>query len=236
MREIIPAIMPQSLEDLHAELALVKNYVSMVQIDIMDGTFVRSKSWPYINDHDSFGAVIAEEEGLPFWQDVDFEIDLMVAHPEEVVEQWIAAGAKRIVVHVESTNKIQDIVNIFKERFAYAPDTKTRDIELGLALDILTPTEKVLSYLEDIDFIQFMGIDKIGYQGESFDQQVIDKIREFHNAHPEIVLSIDGGVSLETAPLLTEIGVKRFVAGSAIFESDNIKHTIEEFRNILSGI
>ncbi len=232
MPEIIPAIMPQSLEDLHAELALVKNYIKLVQLDIMDGKFVRAKTWPYINDHGAFDALITEDEGMPYWETLDFEIDLMVAHPEEVVDQWIIAGAKRIIVHIESTNKVQDIVNLFKQKFAYAPDTKTRDIELGLALNIATSIDQVTQYLEDIDFVQFMGIDKIGYQGEDFNDQVVDKIRDFHNAHPEVIISVDGGVNLDTAPLLIEAGVKRLVAGSAIFESDNIAEAIAQFKQL----
>ncbi len=76
-----------------------------------------------------------------------------------------------------------------------------------------------------------MGIAHIGYQGEPFDERVIDKIREFHNAHPEIMISVDGGVTLDNAPDLVAVGVKRLVSGSAIFENGNIADTIEMFKS-----
>jgi ribulose-phosphate 3-epimerase len=192
---------------------------------------VPPKSWPYAGDSNSFKKIIREEEGLPMWDNIDFEIDLMVEKPEAVISDWITAGASRIVVHVESTKAVGEIVRQFNEWFAYG-DAKSRDIELGLALNIDTPLDAVTSHLEDIDFVQFMGITPIGYQGEVFDERVLDKIREFHNEHPEVVISVDGGVNLETAPRLVEAGAKRLISGSAIFESGDIGGAIERFKKL----
>ncbi len=232
MIEIIPAIMPGSVQDIEDKLSYIVREAPLVQLDIMDGKFVKPKTWPYVHNHGAFEALATQAEGLPLWEKCDFEIDLMVAHPEEVIEDWIIVGAKRIVVHIESTKKVDEIIKKFNERFARDPETKQRDVELGLALNILTSSETIVPYLKDIDFVQFMGIDRIGYQGESFDQNVIDKIRDFHNAHPEIIVSIDGGVSLETAPSLIKAGTSRLVSGSAVFESANIKATIEAFKTL----
>jgi ribulose-phosphate 3-epimerase len=110
MIEIIPAVMPSSYDDLEDKLAAVAPHVKLVQIDIMDGVFVRSKSWPYLGDTASFEALLHEDAGMPFWEKLDFEVDLMVTHPETVIDDWITAGASRIIIHVESTNKIPDIV------------------------------------------------------------------------------------------------------------------------------
>lgn len=265
MIEIIPAIMPKSLDDLRGKLLLVVPYVSHVQLDIMDGKFVPPKTWPYGGGRNSadtidnsFKKILAEEEGLPMWDQVDFEIDLMVKEPERVVGDWITAGATRLIVHVESTKRLEEIVRQFNEWFAYgeigeegedfgadeSSDESTsdsrgeknndsgRDVELGLALDIETDIDTILPHLEDIDFVQFMGISPIGYQGEEFDERVLDKIRAFHNAHPEVVISVDGGVSLETAPALLEAGATRLISGSTLFESENIGATIQEFKNL----
>lgn len=221
MAEIIPAIMPQSTDDLEYKLAQVAAHVSYVQLDIMDGKFVRAKTWPYMNDKGSFDALLTESEGLPFWDKVNFEIDLMVAKPEEVVDEWIIAGASRIIVHVESTQAIQDIIPLCRDR-----------AELVLALNVETSMDTILPYLEDIQGIQFMGIATIGIQGEPFDERVLDKIREFHNAHPEVMLSVDGGVTLDNAHMLVEAGVQRLVSGSAIFESGVIGDTIHAFKEL----
>jgi len=222
MIEIIPAVMPQSFEDLSHKIGTVSPYTKLVQIDVMDGKFVRSRSWPYFSsDRKSFDSLLHEDLGLPYWDEVDFEIDLMVAKPEEVVEDWIVAGASRLIIHIESTKNMPDVISQIAGR-----------AEIGIALSPNTPIDDVLPFLEDVQFVQFMGIDTIGLQGQPFDERVVDKIREFHNAHPEIVISIDGGVTLENGHLLKEAGVSRFVSGSAIFESGDPGQVIDDFKNL----
>lgn len=243
MIEIIPAVMPKDWYDFEDTVNRVAQFVSTIQIDVMDGKFVPTRSWPYIKREDEYFNRLQEEEiGLPHWQNVDYEVDLMIEKPEEEINKWILAGMSRLIVHLESTTKIQDIVRDINERFAYpelsqeAMNGKSREIELGIALNPDTPLHTVTEFLEDIDFVQFMGIAKIGRQGEPFDERVIDRVREFHNAHPEVIISIDGGVNFDTAPMLVEAGVKRLVSGSAILQSDNPVETISHLKKITSGI
>ena len=68
--------------------------------------------------------------------------------------------------------------------------------------------------------------------GEPFDERGLDKSRELRNAHPEIVMSVDGGVNFDTAPELIEAGVKHLVSGSAIFDG-NPAQNIEQFKNLV---
>jgi ribulose-phosphate 3-epimerase len=232
MIEIIPAIMPEDLQDLHDKAELVAPYVRMVQLDIMDGRFVKSKTWPYFTSDHSFEKLLSEDEGLPLWEKIDFEIDLMIDKPETVLDDWITAGAKRLIIHIESTKNMNNIIKNFRQRFAYSPNPTERSIELVLAKGIETPIDAILPYLEDIDGVQFMGIAHIGYQGEELDERVIDTMREFHIAHPEVILSVDGGVTLDNARILTEAGARRLVSGSGIYKSTNIQETIELFKNI----
>jgi ribulose-phosphate 3-epimerase len=232
MIEIIPAIMPKSFEDLGNKLAHVASHTKTVQLDIMDGKFVRSRSWPYYtSDRESFENLLNESDGLPYWDKVDFEFDLMIENPEETIDDWITAGATRIIVHIESTRKLEEIVKKMHARFAY-DESIVPIIELGLALNIDTPTNLILPHLEDIQFVQFMGIETIGLQGEPFAERVVDKIRDFHNAHPEVMISVDGGVNFDTAKILVEAGAKRLVSGSAIFEGD-VAGNIEHFKSLV---
>ena len=143
MAEVIPAIMPDSFNDLNEKYAQVKDFVSIVQIDVMDGKFVPSKNFPYIqNDENNLSQI-----------DFDFEVDLMVSNPENFIESWVKAGAKRIIIHIESVERIEDV-------FLKVPS----DIETGIALNTTTPNEKIYPLIEKINFVQFMGIEKIGYQ------------------------------------------------------------------------
>ena len=82
------------------------------------------------------------------------------------------------------------------------------------------------------DFVQFMGIKKIGYQGQEFDTEVLDKISDLRKNFPDTIISVDGGVNFENAQDIVEAGVNRLVSGSAIYESDNIREAITELTNL----
>jgi len=240
MTEIIPAILPEDIDDLREKLSLISGIIPLAQIDVCDGRFAPTKTWPYKKGVDeTFLRIVGQEEGFPFWDSVDFEADLMVKHPENIVDDWISAGAKRVIIHIEST---PDPLSLFQKiKLEYgASDESSYGVETGVALNIETPNEEVyelLSEVDDegkqaIDFVQFMGIENIGYQGEPFDERVFEKIRELRERFPDIIISVDGGVSLENASELIEAGANRLVSGSAIFESGDIAGTIEVFQNI----
>ena len=239
MIEIIPAILPENIEEIREKMSLVNGLVNIVQVDICDGRFVPNTTWPYKNDNEgSFEKIIGEEEGFPFWDSLDFEVDLMVKNPEKVVEEWVNAGAKRLVLHIESSGDIRGLLEKLRNEYGYSGENPL-GIDIGLALDVKTPNEAVYEFLGPqtdgkslIDFVQFMGIDRVGFQGESFDETVLDKIRELRNNFPEIIISVDGGVNLENAHDIVEAGASRLISGSAIFDSRDISATIEEFSSL----
>ena len=240
MAEIIPAILPEDIDDLRKKLSLVSGIVPLAQIDVCDGKFAPTKTWPYKKGVDeTFLRIVRQEEGFPFWDSVDFEADLMVRHPENIVDDWISAGAKRVIIHIESTPDPLSIFQKIKLEYGSASES-SYGIKVGAALDIETPNEEVyelLSEVDDegkqaIDFVQFMGIENIGYQGEPFDERVFEKIRELRERFPDTIISVDGGVSLENAAELIEAGANRLVSGTAIFESGDIAGTVEVFQNL----
>ena len=143
MTEIIPAIIPESFEDLKDKMALINGLTGIVQIDICDGKFVPSKSWPYVGDHDAmYRRVTTEEEGFPFWESMDFEVDLMVQNPETIVYDWINAGARRIVFHVESSDTLFIFLEQLRKKYGYYghdQGTSESDIEYMYSKEI---TEK----------------------------------------------------------------------------------------------
>lgn len=215
--EIIPAILPKDFHEVEEKVSLVKDFVNTVQIDICDGQFTPQASWPYRKKDISFEEILKEERGMPFWQNVDFEFDLMVNKPDEIVEDWIIAGAKRIILHTDFDKAVKLI---------------SGRVELGLASDIESPIDSILPFVQDIQFVQCMGIDNVGFQGQQFDKKVIDKIHELRQALPNMMISIDGGVSLSNAQSLIQAGVNRLVVGSAIFNSDNFIETLEKFNRL----
>jgi ribulose-phosphate 3-epimerase len=219
--EIIPAILPKDFAELQDKIEFVRGQVKTVQIDICDGQFVHNATWPYKKHDDSFDRILKEEEGLPGWESLDYEFDLMVNKPEEVISDWIIAGAARIVIHAEATGDLLAAMNA-------VPET----VEVGLALNIETDISQIADFKDKIKFVQCMGIDHVGFQGQEFDAKVIEKIKAIKAKYPDLPVSVDGGVSLETAPLLKAAGADRLVIGSAIFNSDNAFEAIRKFKRM----
>ena len=229
--EILPAILPQDFAELKEKIGMVKDYVKTIQIDVCDGQFSPKACWPYKKHDDDFEKIIHEDEGFPGWEDVNFEIDLMANKPEDLVENWVIAGASRIIIHVESKGDAIGAINKLAGR-----------VEVGLALNIETPIEMINDAIindqgkdpEDwaVKSIQLMGINHVGFQGEPFDERVIEKVKAVRAKYPEMIISVDGGVSLETAPKLIEAGVSRLIVGSAIFNSDNFIESIQNFKKL----
>ena len=226
MIEIIPAVMPKSYDDLAQKMGLFAGVVPLVQLDIMDNKFVKARTWPY-NPGDAqferFAKIVAEEEGMPEWDALDFEVDLMVENPESVVPKWVSAGAQRIIVHIEGVKDFEVIRKAVPQGL----------IELGLAINTTTPISALDPYLDRIDFVQCMGIARIGFQGEAFDERVFDHVRALRAMRPEMPISIDGSVNFETAKSLVLAGATRLVSGSAILKSADVSNAIEDLTNLV---
>jgi ribulose-phosphate 3-epimerase len=221
---ILPAIIPKDFEDLEGHLLLVKDVVRTVQIDICDGRLTPLPSWPYIGGDFEFKEIIAQQRGLPLWESFDFEIDLMVLNPAKEYEQWIDAGAARIIFHY-----IGNEAAVLKDCMQ---KTKERGAEAGLALHLSDPIEVVEDFKELIDSVQLMGIQNIGFQGEPFDERVLEQVRSIKKKYPGLPISVDGSVNADTAPLLAEAGADRLVIGSALFKDIDIEESIGYFESL----
>jgi len=169
---------------------------------------------------------MAEEEGLPYWEDINFELDLMVKNAHKSFDKFLKFGPSKIIFHIEAEDEG------FKD-FLTAIDPYIREgIQIGIAINTTTMIEKLAPIINSIDFIQCMGIEHIGVQAEAFDDRVLGQIQKLKILYPEIEISVDGGVNLETAPQLKEAGADRLVVGSAIFNSEDISETIWELKEI----
>lgn len=217
--EIIPAIMPQDFYELEHDVQSVIGHAKIVQLDIMDGKFVQAKTWPFTRKDDKYFQMIQDEEvGLPFWEKIDYELHLMIERPEDNIEQWLALGPKRIVLHIESLLHPEETLRDL---------AKIRDfVEVGLSFDDDYEVTKLDHYVELVDFVQVMGIDEIGAQGQPFEPRSLYNIEYLHNKFPDMPISVDGSVNQDTIVEFAKAGATRFIAGSAIFDgvpSENIK-------------
>ncbi len=233
MGAIVPAILPTSREDLEGKLAMLEGLVDTVQIDIVDGKFAESTTWPYTDESEEFARRVADGSSLPYLGTFRYEVDLMVRNVEEVTGLWIAAGVQRLVVHAESTTVLPQIISDLQVKYGHAKDFTPDLLSFGLSIGNDTDLFTLEPYIKDIDFVQFMGIANIGKQGEPFDERVLERVRAFRNLHPETTIQVDGAVSLETAPKLLSAGVDRLVVGSALFRAPNLRDALKRFKTLV---
>jgi len=217
---VIPAIIPKSLDDLKTKLELL-SFAKALQIDLVDGKFVSNSSWPY----QPSGNV---EEIAPFLTKNEIEVDLMVSDPMQAVTDWIQTGAKRIVFHIESLSGNISVLPIFLTE-------KKGSLLFGLAINNDTPLEQLYSFMDQIDFVQLMGIASIGKQGEPFDNRVIDRVTTIRSLYPNLEISIDGAVDQTNISALKNAGANRFVVGSAILNSNDPQAVYNELLKIATS-
>jgi ribulose-phosphate 3-epimerase len=233
--EIIPAVLTDTLEGIEKHLSEVSSLTEWVQIDVVDGIYAPRKTWPYINDEkDLFSKIIRQEISFPHIEDINFEIDLMVADPIFDADRWIAVGARRLVIHMRSISK--DNIKTL------AQNIKDKGVGLVLGFSITDSIEILTSYIETIqsiypeknmiDGIQCMGIDHEGYQHEDFDEKVLDHISNIKKIYPSINISVDGSVNKMTAKKIVDAGATRLIVGSAIFNGQ-VEKNIKEMREIV---
>lgn len=226
MSLVVPAVLASSKTDLEAKLALFATFpgLTRVQIDVVDGLFVSPPSWPYTNDIDARDPHIPE---LPRLHEIAYEIDLMCIDPIKAAEPWVEAGATRVTFHDGSTSDINALIKKARDHFGHF-------LTIGLALHTDTDLEHIREATEHIDYLQCMGIARIGRQGQPFDPEVIGKIRTCRMRYPSLCVQVDGGVTYEHGKELLAAGASTLVVGSAILKATDPRAAFIAFETLRS--
>ncbi len=232
MKEIVPAILEKDFHEIKNKLEILRERAKTVQIDFCDGVFVSSQTWPFasggVEDYD-FQKIINEEEGMPYWQDFEFEFDMMVADAVENFDIYMKLGPKRFIFHLSAQ---KDIVEF--EHFLEGLDIYVRDnVEMGLAFRPSDDLKVVSRLSHKVDFLQAMGSDKIGVQGEAFSEKALENIKILKKELPGVVISVDIGINLENAQTFLDAGVDRLAVGSSIWKSGDPIGALEEFQKMM---
>jgi ribulose-phosphate 3-epimerase len=151
------------------------------------------------------------------------EAHLMVKDPEPYVAAWIAAGAKRCIVHVESVTpeSVARLVLMCKEK----------NVELMLAMNPNTPAEAVHPYLSFFNEFQVLAVQP-GAAGQGLLPGMPEKVSALRAMAPDATIEVDGGVDITTAPILASAGADTLVSGSHIFGSVDPKKAYEALKAI----
>lgn len=202
MIPVVPALIPKTVDEILAVLPTLV-FSPEIHVDVVDGIFVPFTSWPY-------GPKGSPMEVKSVTDSYTLEVDLMVDKPLPAAEEWIRAGADMLVFHTETITSEQ-----FKN---FASSTK---VSVGISAINDNSLEVMRPYLEVADYVQLMGIAKIGSQGQPFDERVIERIESIKSEYPNLPITIDGSVNKETIAKLVAAGADRFICGSAIVKAES---------------
>lgn len=197
--EVIPAINEKNFEEVAKKIKIAEEFLpagAWIHIDVADGIFTPNKTWG--NPDDLAG----------FKTRLNLEVHLMIEKPEQQIENWLKASAKRLVIHLEAFTEPNFILN----------EVKKYKAEIILAANPITPADAISLYLSSFDFFQILAVDP-GLAGQKFQEKVLEKIKFLRSRNPAVKIEIDGGIDPETAKIVKAAGADIIVSASYIFNN-----------------
>lgn len=205
--KISPSILASDYANLQSELERISTS-DLIHVDVMDGHFV-----PNI----SIGAPVTA--ACKKVCDVPFDVHLMISNPLDYAEDFAKAGADIICFHSECDSNTEETINKILSLGKKA----------GLAIKPATPIDEVVKYLDKLSMVLVMTVEP-GFGGQSFMESTMPKVEAIHKINPDIDIEVDGGINAETIKIAAKAGANVFVAGSAVFKSENPAETIALLR------
>lgn len=217
--QIIPAILPHNFEEIIEKCARIEGLVTDVQIDVCDGVFGREKTW-----------IPTGMEVMP--GGFSYEFDLMIDDWKLFTLHSLTLGAKSIVSHVDMfvDGDIETLVSMVAPHSARLGITVSNDKSLDFHADMIRQARALYPHV----FIQVMGIENIGEQSQPFDEEIPNRIKALKQQFGDVVIQVDGGMTLETAKLVKDAGAENIVVGSYIFGRDDAGSSLEELNRAVS--
>ena len=213
MIRICPSILNADRENLSSEIARISAQSDLVHLDVMDNIFVPNFTFTFEQSE----KIIAE---CP----IPVDSHLMIADPDERAHLYARAGSASVTFHYEASSDPLKTISRIKDEGA----------RVGLALKPTTPFHEISSLMEHLDMVLIMTVEP-GFGGQSFMHDMMGKVKEARKEidsrfFGKIWLQIDGGVSLETIAEAAGAGADTFVAGSAVFKSENPGLMVDSLR------
>lgn len=207
---IAPSLLSADFLNLSKDVQMVNNsQADWFHCDVMDGVFV-----PNI----SFGILVVQAIKKEAKKPLD--VHLMIVEPDRYFEDFIKAGADIITFHYEACAHIHRAVQRLK----------SLGVKAGVVLNPHTPVSLLEDIICDLDLVLLMSVNP-GFGGQKFIERTFSKtmrLREMIDREgSKALIEIDGGVTVENAPLLFNAGADVLVAGSTVFKSDDPIKTIE---------
>ncbi len=202
--KVSPSFLTCDFANLKKELDEIKDNVSYIHVDVMDGDFV-----PNI----TFGPKFIKDFRKYYPNNV-FDVHLMISNPYNYIKDFAQAGSDIITFHYESKSNVLDTIN----------EIKKYEKKVGLSIKPNTNVSEIEKFLPYVDLVLVMSVEP-GFGGQSFMPsciskiELLNKLRKENNYNYEI--EVDGGINDKTVEYVKNAGVDVVVAGSYIMNSEN---------------
>ncbi len=212
-KKIAPSILSADFTRLADEIKAVEDAgADYIHIDVMDGHFV-----PNI----TFGPLIVK--AVRRVTSLPLDVHLMISDPDKYISAFADAGADIITFHAEASIHIHRTIQ----------QIKAKGKKAGISLNPATSLNVLEYILEDLDLILLMTVNP-GFEAQKFIPSVLPKIKRLREQIDtrglKCEIEVDGGINLDTIGMVSSAGADVFVAGSAIFYSENYETTIKKMR------
>lgn len=209
---IAPSILSADFSKIGSEIKEVELAgCDVIHVDVMDGNFV-----PNITIGPTVIHSIRKATKLPL------DVHLMIHDPIRYLKEFREAGSDWITVHVEACKDVSLTLKQIKKIGA----------KVGISLRPKTGIEAIRPFLTEVDLVLVMTVEP-GFGGQHFMPDMVQKVKTLRPIFRGMI-SVDGGIALDTARIVRDAGADIFVAGSAIFRAKDRKKSIREFRRALA--
>ena len=195
---VIPVILEKELDEIKRKAQLVDSLAEFIQIDVADGVLVNGLTYQNVDDLEDLGVK------------AKIELHFMVADPLKYLSRKLK-NVERVCTQVESQSTAE-----------FLQKAKDLGYEAGVSMAPATPVEAFEPFLQSADYVQFVSVEP-GAQSRTFDEDVLEKIKRFHERHPDMRIQVDGGVNVHNMDEVLKAGANDVVIGSAIFNSSHMQ-------------
>lgn len=212
---VSPSVLSCDFANIQRDVEMINNSsADWFHVDVMDGVFVPNISFGF-----PVVSAIKKHATKPL------DVHLMIANPDQYVEEFKKAGADWLTVHYEACTHLHRTIQVIK----------SQGMKAGVALNPHTSVNVLEDVLPELDLVLIMSVNP-GFGGQKFISHAVKKVAQLkaliEKTGSSALIEVDGGVNLETGKQLLDAGADALVAGSFVFNAENPTQTIQDLKNL----